>query len=91
MAPLSQHLIEDVGTIRDDTVNAEVQETMHIGPFVDGPRVHLSSCLVNRRDKLGVDRDKAVVERKLVRSCGPPYRPAEPGGCDHGQRGGWPG
>jgi hypothetical protein len=81
-AATGEHLPEHCRTIRHDSVNPEIEESVHLRRIVDGPHVDSNVATVAAPDEAGSDdRDRPSSDGNLCR-----LRTArEPGEPQHGQ------
>ena len=61
-----QNLLQHKGPVGHNSINAEIQQVLHLVGFVDGPHVNLQSstvCIIDQ--SLIGQRDRALLERNL--------------------------
>ena len=82
---LDEDVLQHVDAVADETVDAEVEQPMHLGGIVDGPHVDLLAVVVRHVDESPChDTDLATLDRvrrgHLEHVGGSADEPGDPGG-----------
>ena len=77
LAAPGEHLLEHVGPVGDQAVDAEVEQLVHLRRLVDGPDVHVGAGGVRAAyERTGDDRQRPAAVRHLQRGDPAARRPA---------------